>query len=542
MVLSVSAMSGCSSPNQFTKGGAFSLSLPDDEQKVEGIFSTPKRLAVVIGINEFKDVKWNKLRYAVKDAEDMASVLSDQRYGQFDKVLLLTGPEQTTKQHILSAVQQLARENFSDKDTVIFYISSHGTISRVNDGKLHQYVVAYDTSFNDIQSTAIDLNDLRSSFSGLNSQKKALIFAFCHSGRGKSQLSENLMAELGQIKSPFFVKPIETASEATFVFAASAWGETAREDNRLENDIYTHFLVEGIKKHDRNGDGAITITEAHDYAKEQTYYMTNGEQRPSMESIILGSDPIVLSGEIVRTGKPIIYDYSNRFENMVVFVDGEKKGTLPVGIAIDTGVHTVELRNFDGTSPVFQEKISVKNGDQILLPILLSGYDHGTSFRLGYQGFLTEEVDSGVARPMMVFGISYADHAYFSPRWGYRADISYGQDEQTLKINTANTLADVTQADLGLSFMYRYPLGRTTLYAGPRVGGLYIARELATGNTSREDDASLTAGGIFGIHFRYKEKVSLAVEGAINHATVELVDTNTNSFYYNLFGGLSVNF
>ncbi|MEI8351089.1 MAG: TonB-dependent receptor, partial [bacterium] len=51
------------------------------------------------------------------------------------------------------------------------------------------------------------------------------------------------------------------------VLSASAFGETAREDDRLQGDVYTHFLIEGIKSGDLDGDGAVTLTEADDYAR-----------------------------------------------------------------------------------------------------------------------------------------------------------------------------------------------------------------------------------------------------------------------------------
>ncbi len=61
------------------------------------------------------------------------------------------------------------------------------------------------------------------------------------------------------------------------VFAACDWGETAREDEGLKNDIYTHFLIEGLNgSADRNIDGAVTATEAHDYARRRTYALHRG--------------------------------------------------------------------------------------------------------------------------------------------------------------------------------------------------------------------------------------------------------------------------
>lgn len=373
-----------------------------------------------------------------------------------------------------------------------------------------------------------------------------MIFAFCHSGRGKSQLDETMQATLREIKGPFFVRPIDIVSEATIVLTASAWGETAREDRTLENDIYTHFLVEGIKGQDRNGDGAVTVTEAHDYAKEQTYYFTKGEQRPSIESVILGTDPIILSGRVSQTGRPVLYDYTQRYQDLDVMVDGEKKGTLPLGVAVEPGSHRVVLTPKGGTEPIFDEEVTVGSGQQLSIPILLQGYNQGISVRVGYQGFLTNTVDQQVAKPLVMYGLAYTNYFLFGSHVGLRADVSYGQDHQTLSVGAGSTGADVSQLTYGAAILYRdamrQPMPWLAWYAGPRLGGLYMTRDLAAGGMGRENVHTITPGGVVGLHFRYKRRVSFLVESAINYANVKIGGTETSAVYYNLFGGLSVNF
>lgn len=202
---------GCASTTQNLKG----LPAPQpisDRQKISAVFSTPKRIAILVGINHFDDSRWGKLRYAAKDANDLSAVLNDTRYGNFDDVITLTDPDNTSKRAILNSVSRLALRNLSTDDTVVFFISSHGTLARPSDGKIHQYIVVRDTSFDDIPGTAIDLTELKRSIGALKSEKKVMILAFCHSGQGKSRLSEGILTELGGIKAPFFVKPLEEAS------------------------------------------------------------------------------------------------------------------------------------------------------------------------------------------------------------------------------------------------------------------------------------------------------------------------------------------
>ncbi|MFQ5470671.1 MAG: caspase family protein [Gammaproteobacteria bacterium] len=538
LILSLGA---CSTVGQNLKGTSVALD-KHEQSVVASVFSSPRRIALTIGINQFEDSQWQTLDFAGKDANDMASVLNDSRYGEFDEVITLTSPAETSKKDILDALTELAEKNLSQNDTVVFYISTHGTLARTDDGKLHQYLVTRDTRFSDIPNTALDVVDIKKQISRLTSQKKVMIIASCHSGKGKSQLNENMLAELSDLKSAFFVNPIEKVSEATIVLAASAWGEAAREDGKLKNDVYTHFLIEGIKKHDRNNDGAVTVTEAHDYAREQTYYLTKGEQRPSMESIILGTDPVVLSGRIERTGKPLIYDYSRHYEDLLVLVDGKKKGTLPLGVAVEPGAHLVEIKANDDAPVLYSEVFRAFEGDQISLPRLIHGYDKGLSLRLGYQGFLTEDADRSVAKPMPMLGMTYGHPGHFSPNLGFRYDLSYGQDRQRLDVGPVNAIADVSQTSLGVALVYRRDLSGMVVYGGPRLGALRITRKLEVANTPQEDSVSPALGGLIGLHFRYKQSVSFAIESNINYSNLKIREVDTNSVDYNVTASLSLNF
>ena len=95
-------LTGCSNIDHSLKGAPVKLS-GEDQATVEASLTSQRRIAVVVGINEFDDAKWDKLRYPVKDAEDFAAVLNDQRYGHFDKVITLTTREETTRSRILAA-------------------------------------------------------------------------------------------------------------------------------------------------------------------------------------------------------------------------------------------------------------------------------------------------------------------------------------------------------------------------------------------------------------------------------------------------------
>ena len=235
-----------------------------------------RRFGLFIGVRDFGRSGFPPLRFADKDARDFAAAVES-----LDHTELLTTPAQTTRSAILDALRRLARRAHRPNDTVLVYVSGHGALARLPGRPLRRYIVTSDARKQRLAETALPVAKLLRVLSTLRARRKALVFAFCHSGAGKSVMTDELASALWGLKGPFVPPPLEDVSEGTAVLSASAFGETAREDDRLQGDVYTHFLIEGIRQGDLDGDGAVTLTEAHDYARTRTYAATGGAQRPT---------------------------------------------------------------------------------------------------------------------------------------------------------------------------------------------------------------------------------------------------------------------
>jgi hypothetical protein len=109
----------------------------------------------------------------------------------------------------------------------------------------------------------------------------------------------------------------------------------------------------------------VTVSEAHDYARRRTYAFTDGAQRPTAWSSILGRDPIVLSGEPTGEGNPVLYSYQRSARGLEMNVDGNKKGELPGGLAVEAGRHRIELTNADSGETVWEGRVKVADGERI---------------------------------------------------------------------------------------------------------------------------------------------------------------------------------
>ena len=323
----------------------------------------PVRVAVLVGIDEFEDDAFPALSFAGADAKAMAAAL-----GEFDHTIVLTGDE-TDRADIWAALDRASSLLSHPNSSLLVYFSTHGTLERVRaDAGLSRFLVVRDTRVVQLRRTGVSVDELLDHMDALPAKKTALILATCHSGSGKSRLGGELARQLEGVKSG--PPRLDDVSEATFVLSASAFWEVAREDARLEHDIYTYFFVEALtKRQDADADGAITLEEAHHWARTRTYAYSGGAQRPSAVSMVVGQDPFVLVGERSETPRPVIYGYGPRTKGLELRV-GEGRGVLPGMIATEPGRQRVVLRERGGET-LYERELTLSSGDRFDITSLL---------------------------------------------------------------------------------------------------------------------------------------------------------------------------
>lgn len=436
-----------------------------------------KRLGLVLGLNQFEDEGWRSLRYAEHDADDMAATLSAPDRGGFRVTRLGAG---TTRAGFYKALAQLKTENTSPQDIVVIYVSTHGSLARDEAGKLQRYLVVKDTHLDRIKQTGVSLEDVEAQLAALPSRRKVLILATCHSGTGKSLLPPDVLAELEGTKAPFFTPPLEETSRASIVLAACDWGETAREDEGLGHDIYTHFLLEALNKPaDRNGDGAVEATEAHDYARRKTYEFTHGQQHPSARVEESGADPIVLSGKIDREGSPELYGYASDFDGLRLRVDGQDVATFPGGATVSAGTHQVQLLKGSGLG-IYDAEVKLTPGERLDVSDLVATPESKLTvgLGLGYQGFLDQAAAATVAGPTPALQLSLGRADLLARHLGLQADLSFTTGERTVSPTAGEAAVPFRYlgGQLGLSVLYERQWGPVGMGVGPRLGMVYLER------------------------------------------------------------------
>lgn len=464
----------CAAPAaQAEKGGLVALELPP--AKVAEAHA-PRRIALLLGVQRFDDPSWRPLRYPDADARAMAEALRDP--GGFDEVRVVTG---ATRAELREALRALAAADRDERDTVLVYVSSHGTLARDAAGQLRRYLVARDTRLDDVPGTALAMDELNATFDRLRSRRKVLVLATCHSGGGKSLLPEEVQRELAGTKAGFLVRPIEEVSRARTVLAASDWGETAREDDSLGHDIYTHFFVEALRAGaDRNGDGAVTASEAHDHARRRTYAYTAGRQRPSAESTEVGADPIVLVGRVARRGKPELYSYASRLDGFTVRVDGQPLAELPGGVVLEPGRSRVQLAK-GGGPPVLDRTVSLDPGERVELMALLERAEGRWEVapRLALLAFLDGRSRREVLGPVPGFGAVLSARGWPAPSLSLRLDLVTSLGRSRITQGGAEASFGYHAVAAGVAVPWRFEpraLRGAALLAGPRLSLLWLDR------------------------------------------------------------------
>jgi len=331
-----------------------------DPQEADALFRG-RRLALLVGPEEYADEGFPDLRYAAADARDLGAALAER--GQFDRVITLTTPAETTRAAVLSAMSALAAEVRSPDDVVFVYFSTHGSLAKGTGGTLRQELILSDTRFDDLRGTGLAQDEVLGWLEDLPSRREVLLLATCHAGQGKSVRSPDMQAAQQGTKG-MTVPPLPEVSEALVVIGVCAFDEVARESDDLGHDIYTWYFLEALEDGDLDGDGAVTVTEAHDRARRGTWDYTQGTQRAYARAEITGADPIVLAGERARQGQGLLASYWERLADLTVLLDGAVKGELPGQVPVPPGTHVITLEDARGRV-VARQRLRLDPGDRL---------------------------------------------------------------------------------------------------------------------------------------------------------------------------------
>lgn len=204
------------------------------------------KLALIVGIGSFRDPKVPELRFAAKDARDLAAVLTDPRYGRFPphNVTVLTDGE-ATRANILNALQDLFLRA-GEEDLVLLYLSSHGSPRRESSGLGGVgYLVTHDTTLDNIWLDSIDYESFSRRAGLIRARRKVIFLDTCFSGlalAGEKALSVEAVGVDADTANLFL------SGEGTYVVTSSHGEERSYESEILKNGYFTHYLLRALQR------------------------------------------------------------------------------------------------------------------------------------------------------------------------------------------------------------------------------------------------------------------------------------------------------
>jgi hypothetical protein len=235
------------------------LSAPvEAEVNVAARTRRPALFMLAVGVTDYRDHALAQgVRFAAADARTVAARFEAQGKGLFrETVVRSLADRQATRTAIKTTLAELAGQA-SPEDVFVLYFAGHGTAL---DGDYHflPWGVRY-TNEQALRDQSLDQEALRGLLKQIPARKTLLLLDTCSSGAfamGPARGIEEKAAidRLGRLSG----RAILAASESSQMALEGEAG----------HGVFTHALIEGLKKADRNDNNLIEVGELADFIEE----------------------------------------------------------------------------------------------------------------------------------------------------------------------------------------------------------------------------------------------------------------------------------
>jgi GTPase SAR1 family protein len=219
-----------------------------------------RKLALIVTNSRYEDGGLARLATPDVDGRALAEVLQDSDIGGFDDVNVLLNEGLAT---VRKAIARFFDSKHRD-DLLLLYFSGHG----VRDEQGNLYLAVRDTERAVLAGTAIEASYVTTMMDRSGAKRLVLVLDCSHSG------AFGYGAKAAQGASVGTATAFEGTGRGRVVLTATDSTQYAWEGDQVlgevENSLFTHFMVEGLRTGaaDRDEDGLITIDELYDYVYE----------------------------------------------------------------------------------------------------------------------------------------------------------------------------------------------------------------------------------------------------------------------------------
>jgi WD40 repeat protein len=232
----------------------------------------PKMYLVTIGINEYKNPKYN-LNYAQADADGVNASVKSISSSLFPEVVEFNiRNDEAIKQNIVNTFTEI-RGKALEQDLLLVYYAGHGVVAADESGTSDFYLALHDLTQlygkpDLLAEKALSAAEIRVLTEGINAQKQIFMLDACQSGAALESASKRGVEEEKAIAQL-------ARSTGTFWITASGSEQFATELEKLGHGIFTYTILEGIKGNaDVNKDRKLSIRELSVFIEEQVPALT----------------------------------------------------------------------------------------------------------------------------------------------------------------------------------------------------------------------------------------------------------------------------
>ncbi len=292
--------------------------------------------ALVVGSNR-PGAGQSPLAYAQHDADRFRAVLTELGGIMPGRIRTLYDPSAETLENTLKGLsQEMSRHRDADEPVnFVFYYSGHARATAINLGH-----------------TELKLTNLRQMLETLPAKFKLVVLDACQTGAISTVKGIQPTADFS------YNSVSGLRVEGMAVLASSAADELSQESERLDGSFFTHHLVAGLRgAADLDGDGRVTLNEAHRYTYNRTLVDTTetavGRQHVTLETDMSGEGEMVLSWPsgaaawirlpTALAGEVLIY----KRPDQLVMTEVHKAKTEEVTLAMPPGRYRTLIRMGD---------------------------------------------------------------------------------------------------------------------------------------------------------------------------------------------------
>lgn len=297
----------------------------------------PEIFALVVGIGDYRDDALGDLKYPEKDAQDFYNFLRSPNGGAVPKenMSLLVGPA-ATRPNVMRQLNSLFRRS-TEEDEIIFYFAGHGN---TDDLTSSGYLLTYDTEFGNEAGSALYMSEFRSRMEYFKAKMKIAYVDACHAGMLKVKGSRGNLLENNAGIAAMLKESIARAGSGTFLFLASSAKEQSIEQDKLQNGVFTHYLVKGLVGEADNvqkgargyNNGIVTIGELIQYVKDKVARATGYTQSPSYDGVYESGFPLSVTRANVSLPAQISKTAGPKGSQMVSAASTARQAPAPVVI------------------------------------------------------------------------------------------------------------------------------------------------------------------------------------------------------------------